>query len=68
MRLFQLIRNIDVSGISGTGAVTEGVVFTDGSVAMRWCTNTSSTCFYNSIDDVLEIHGHDGATVLKYVN
>lgn len=68
MRLFQLIRNIDVSGKSGTGAVTEGVVFTDGSVAMRWRTATSSVCFYNSIEDVLEIHGHDGATVLQYVN
>jgi hypothetical protein len=68
MKLFQLIRKVDVSGKSGTGTVTEGVIFTDGSVAMRWCTNVSSVCFYKSIEDVIEIHGHEGATVVQYVN
>lgn len=68
MRLFQLLRKIDVSGKSGTGLVTEGVIFTDGSVAMRWCTDVSSVCFYNSIENVIEIHGHDGATVVRYVD
>lgn len=68
MQLFQLIRSVDVTGKSGTGAVTEGVIFTDGSVAMRWCTSVSSICFYKSIEDVINIHGHEGATVVKYVN
>jgi hypothetical protein len=35
MRLFLLIRNEDVSGVSGTGIVAEGVEFSDGTVAMR---------------------------------
>ena len=30
MRNFNLIRHIDVSGLSGTGVVAEGVVFSDG--------------------------------------
>jgi hypothetical protein len=57
-----------VSGMSGTGLVTEGVIFSDGSVAMRWCTDVSSVCFYKSIEDVEYIHGHDGATVVKYID
>jgi hypothetical protein len=36
MRLFSLVRDEDVSGISGTGPIAEGVEFTDGSVALRW--------------------------------
>lgn len=68
MRNFRLKRNYDSSGVSGTGYVTEGVVFSDGSVAMRWLTNVSSVCFYKSIFDVIEIHGHDGATVVEYID
>lgn len=68
MRNFRLKRNVDESGISGTGYVTEGVIFTDGSVAMRWLTHVSSTCFYKSIEDVETIHGHEGRTVVEYDN
>lgn len=68
MRLFRLKRNVDISGISGPGYVTEGVIFTDGSVAMRWLTHVSSTCYYKSIEDVETIHGHNGASVVEYVN
>jgi hypothetical protein len=62
MKIFTLQRDEDVSGVSGTGAVAEGVVFTDGHVVMRWLTNTASTAFYDSIEDVAAIHGHGGAT------
>jgi hypothetical protein len=68
VRKFKLKRNFDESGISGTGYVTEGVVFTDGTVAMRWLTSISSHCYYNSIEDVIAIHGHDGATVVEYLD
>jgi hypothetical protein len=33
--MFMLRRTEDVSGLSGTGMVAEGVEFTDGRVAMR---------------------------------
>lgn len=66
MRNFRLKRITDVSGKSGTGYVTEGVIFTDGTVAMRWTTSVGSTCIYDSIEDVIEIHGHEGATVVEY--
>ena len=62
MKLFRLVRDTDVSGTSGTGIVAEGVQFSDGTCAMRWLTATASTGFYESIEDLIFIHGHEGAT------
>jgi len=36
----------------------EGVVFTDGTVAIRWRTAKRSTSIWDSLDDMLAIHGH----------
>lgn len=36
----------------------EGVVFTDGTCAIRWMTACRSTSVWNSLDDMLAIHGH----------
>ena len=68
MRRFYLDRQTDVSGTSGTGAVVEGVRFSDGSVVIHWLTALSSITFYRDIDDCLAIHGHDGATNLIWVD
>lgn len=61
---FELHREVDPSGISGTGKVTEGVIFSDGTCAMRWLSAHRSTAVYDSVDDLMAIHGHNGATVL----
>lgn len=66
MRLFDLIRTEDATGISGTGAVAEGVVFSDGTCSLRWKTSTASTGFYSSIEDLIVIHGHGGKTQVVY--
>lgn len=63
---FDLVRLSDESGVSGTGHVAEGAVFADGSVAMRWLTETRSTAIYDSARDLLAIHGHGGKTQLRY--
>lgn len=62
MKLFHFYRNSDHSGVSGTGAVVEGVQFTNGWCALRWISAKSSMCFYRSIEEVKEIHGHGGQT------
>jgi hypothetical protein len=62
MKLFHFYRIHDHSGVSGTGAVVEGVQFTNGWCALRWITAKSSICFYQSIEDVKNIHGHGGNT------
>lgn len=62
MRLFHLQRDVDVSGISGTGIVADGVVFPDGVAVIRWRGERQSTVVWPSIEDVEAIHGHGGAT------
>ena len=66
MRTFILYRVTDVSGVSGTGVVAEGVEFTDGVCVCRWMTDTATTTVYDSIQDVEAIHGHDGATKIIF--
>jgi hypothetical protein len=36
----------------------EGVVFSDGRVAVRWLTAKRSTSVWDSMEDMLAIHGH----------
>lgn len=68
MRRFNLVRDADLTGVSGTGCVTEGVEFFDGTCAMRWMTDYRSTCIYDSIGDIEVIHGHDGATRIEWLD
>lgn len=62
MMTFHLMREVDDSGVSGTGIVAHGCIFPDGSVALRWDTPHApkSTAVYSSIDDVITIHCHNG--------
>lgn len=69
MRRFRLVRDVDVSGVSGTGVVVEGVQFSDGKVAMRWIVGGHrSTAVYESAQAVETIHGHNGATRLEWID
>lgn len=68
MRRFHLKRIEDETGISGTGLVTDGIEFDDGSVIMKWNTETTSVGLYQSVEDVIIIHGHGGRTVVEYVD
>lgn len=61
-RLFRLVRDLDATGVSGTGHVADGVLWHDGTCSVRWRTATRSTTVYDSITDVEKIHGHGGAT------
>lgn len=61
-RLFYLLREQDISGISGTGRVADGVLWPDGSCAVRWRSSTSSVSVWTSFQDMVTIHGHGGAT------
>lgn len=63
MRTFDLIRIEDVSGVSGTGKIAEGVVWTDDTVTLRWVTADPSIATFYSLAAVLRVHGHQGATV-----
>jgi len=68
-RSFLLVRQRDVSGVSGTGTVAEGVEWTDGSASLRWRGEHAATTFWESgIRAVLAVHGHQGATEVLYVD
>lgn len=66
MKTFYLNRIEDESGVSGTGKVAVGVIFPNGKCAMSWLTEYSSVAVYDSIKDVIHIHGHNGKTELIY--
>ena len=68
MRRFVLVRDVDVSGVSGTGAIVWGIAFPDGQVAYRWNTATATTSVADSIGDVETIHGHGGQTRLVWLD
>lgn len=68
LRRFLLVRDHDISGVSGTGVVAEGVCFSDGTAAVRWRGEKQSTVVWNSIDDAIAIHGHGGATRIEWLD
>ena len=68
--LYELVRSVDVSGVSGTGVVAEVAVFSDGSAAVRWHTPghpASFATWEGGMADVLDVHGHGGSTVARRV-
>lgn len=68
MRRFMLVRDVDVTGVSGEGPVVCGIEFPDGVCAYRWMTRWRTTCLADSIDDIRAIHGHDGATRVVWLD
>lgn len=62
VRVFQLHRDRDVSGVSGVGVVADGVIWPDGAVSMRWRGEIRTTVEAASLADIEAVHGHGGAT------
>lgn len=67
-RRFQLHRDEDETGVSGTGIVAEGIEFTSGKVALTWLTEHGCVNVYDTIKTVVELHGHHGKTRLAYLD
>ena len=66
-RRFLLYRKIDETGISGAGVVAEGIQWTCGKCSLCWLTDVSSVAVYDSLDDVIAIHGHGGKTIIAWL-
>jgi hypothetical protein len=58
MRCFTLRRESDVSGVSGTGVVLEGVIFSTGAVVIHWLTPPprGSIALFDTLEQFLSIH------------
>lgn len=69
MRMFELHRDEDESGKSGTGVVAQGVEFGDGTVVLQWSGvwPTSVVFHKEGIESVIHLHGHGGKTRLVFL-
>lgn len=68
-RRFVLYRDVDPTGISGTGTVAEGIEFTDGAVALHWISGEHrSTVIWPDMAGVEAIHGHGGQTRIVWLD
>ena len=47
----------------------EGVEFSDGTVAVRWMTECRSTSIWNTLDDLMTVHGHpEYGTIVNWLD
>ena len=65
-RTFELVRYRDLTGVSGTGVIAEGCVFTDGSVALRWRGNNPAMAVWPDLESLVAVHGHQSATEVRW--
>lgn len=67
-RRFHLLRHRDVSRISGTGIVADGVLWPDKTVSIRWRGERPSIVHWDHINDAAAVHGHGGATDFVWID
>lgn len=68
MRMFELHRDVDETGISGTGVVAEGIEFSDGVAVVHWLGSHASTVVWvKGMVSVEAIHGHAGKTRVVWI-
>jgi hypothetical protein len=68
MRRFVLVRVEDYTGVSGTGEVAEGTVFTSGLAVIHWLREPFAVGVYQTLDNVVSVHGHEGRTQLQFID
>lgn len=55
-----------MTGVSGTGLVATGTVYSNGKAVLVWIGEKVSVAVYDSLDMLREIHGHDGKTTIEW--
>ena len=68
MRRFLLVRERDLTGVSGIGIVAEGAEFTSGLAVLRWLREPYAGGVFQSVTDLIAIHGHEGATHIQFLD
>lgn len=68
MKAFILRRKEDVSGVSGTGDIAEGVQFHDGQCILSWFGQHHTIEVCPSVEAVIAIHGHEGKTEVVWLS
>jgi hypothetical protein len=68
-RRFIVVRDDDVSGVSGTGVVCEGVQFSDKHAAVHWLGKwPMTTPHHQGVKTIKAIHGHGGKTRVVWLD
>ena len=76
MKRFQAYRADPPEGYRESGVANapgeiqfEGIVFDDGTCAVRWLTQFRSTSVWASLEDLLAVHGHpEYGTVIDWLD
>ena len=66
VRPFYLHRIVDASGVSGTGIVAVGAVLPSGKAILEWRSRWKTVTVFESVDQIVHIHGHGGRTQLHW--
>ncbi len=56
-------RNTDVTGVSGTGRVVEGVILDDSRFVMTWLGDNPSCVIHQNLESAIKVHGHEGSSI-----
>lgn len=70
-RRFELHRDTDVTGVSGTGVVAEGMHFVEPDICvLRWTSQTPTSVVFHEkgLASVVKVHGHGGATRIVWLD
>lgn len=65
-RTFALVRREDMSGVSGTGVVATGARLPSGHAVLEWSRPPFGINIYTSVEDLIDVHGHDGRTNIEW--
>jgi hypothetical protein len=66
IKLYKLVRKLDVNKMSGTGVVALIAVMPSGRAIMEWiASNHPTISIFNNLEEITLIHGHNGASVVE---
>ena len=69
MRRFVLVRHEDITGNSGVGIIGEGIEWRGGTADLHWVTDYESFVHWpGGVEAILAVHGHSGATVVRFLD
>jgi hypothetical protein len=70
VKRFQMVRKIDVNGVSGTGIVLEGVVTASGKCITEWREPYVTNTIFSSFEQFQAIHldSHPGCSEIVWID
>lgn len=66
IKKFYLLRHEDINSNSGVGIVAVGVKLPSGKCIMEWLSNEITETIFESVEQIIRIHGHQGDTELVW--